>query len=120
MASILDDIKEEIASAGLEVAIDLGDTADYVANGSTNTLYVTAGGVNGNASETVGIRTNEDTRKFWISTQTGFPPTGGPSQKHVINYRSQQWAVTNAANPDGIGQRYEIDTVLTTGQSIKA
>ncbi len=118
--SLLDQIKIAVAKAALGVEKAFGDTGTYVdSTGTQTTVWLSAGGVNGDGGTILGVRVAEDTRKFWISEQTGFPPDGGPNAKHYVIYRSQYWAVQNVQNPDGIGKRYELDVILTTGLSIQ-
>lgn len=117
--SLLDAAKINAGRAAFQAEKALGSFGDYTTHDSTTMVYLSAGGVNGDVSQILGVRVNKDTRKFWVSTQTGFPPTDGPSAKHSITYRGQVWAIQNTANPDGIGYRFQLDCILTMGMSLQ-
>lgn len=117
--TLLDEIKCAANQAALAVATAFGDTGDYVSEDGTATVFLQAGGIDGDVTNILAVRSNRDMRTFWISTQTGFPPAAGPSAKHHIIYRGDKWAVKDVDNPDGIGLRYVIKCSFVTAMSLQ-
>ena len=120
MACVGDTIKQAISTAALAFETAWGDVGTYISPAGNVDVALTAGGVNGDVTQILGVRSNRDKRSFWVSKQTNFPPAGGPNAKHQVLYRGQTWQIQNTVNDDGIGIRYELQCVLTTGLSVQA
>ena len=120
MACVGDVIKSAINSAAVAFETAWGDVGTYVAPSGNVDVALTAGGVNGDVTQILGVRANRDKRSFWVSTQPNWPPAGGPNVKCQMLYRGQYWQIQNTVNDDGIGLRYELQCVLTTGLSVQA
>ncbi len=100
----------------------LGDTFAYHhRNDQAVTLYGTASGIEGGGATVLNVRSSLNTRKFWASKQTSFPPTDGPVEGDRIVYRGETWTVSRGGvkNEDGIGERFEFECSFTKGLSVQ-